>query len=755
MLRPATPLTILFFIAFVLLLLASLSTPVIKGISLGEDEGTQFGVWGFCSQDGVNCSQIEVGYTVDDIAPTKNDFKLNAETRHSASYILIAHPIAALLSLVCTCMAIASHFHGPSHSTRYLLGMFLMTIPTFIASLLAFLIDILLFVPHLKWGSYLVIAATVVILIASILTCGLRRTLSSRKDRRKRIAENAEMSGENYFNRQGTKTIAPARVESPPALSGTSVSPLKEKAMGFGSFDSKPRSIMDDQRPLNPPNNGFRTMTTDAERNGYSNSSLPGRPRDPYGQDFRGADSAPSLLAAGGAAMGNRGRGRYGSSRGFSQRGGSMGGRGGGPYGGPYGPGYSNGNNGYGMRSQQNNPSAGFDGAGRGGYGSPGPGRGGMMGRGPSPLYDIDPYYGSAPNLSRTTSPYDRTGRSNSPSPPIPTNTLPPIESSELPGDGRPGSRTPSGNHYMGATGGMGQLSQQSYVPPRAQWTSKSGTPTNQNSRLSPIQGSPINLTSSTRVDSIDTYFEDVDPRFANDPLPQQSSHIAASGGGPPGIDQLPPALVPGRHTASPGPGLTNSPPSANDIQPLPPVDRFGATSNNQYGPPRAGNPRYAAPDNYEIGGHRYLRPPPLFDGRQNRSFDSLPLQEGQRSPANSDGSHFTSISQRGINPSWRPGFGPKGPGSAHSRTRERRGEEALLDANPDFALPPGRGGFGGGRARGGRGRGSNLGIGSGRSGSLPGNIGGLGDGPYPMPSPGATGARTMMSNDGRYPTPI
>lgn len=64
MLRPATPLAILLFVAFALLLLSVLSTPIIKAIPLGayeSDDGfVNFGVFGYCK--GNDCSSIEVGY---------------------------------------------------------------------------------------------------------------------------------------------------------------------------------------------------------------------------------------------------------------------------------------------------------------------------------------------------------------------------------------------------------------------------------------------------------------------------------------------------------------------------------------------------------------------------------------------------------------------------------------------------------------------------------------------------------------------
>jgi hypothetical protein len=60
MLRPATPLSILFFAAFVLLLLSTLSTPIIRGIPLATFQGVNFGVFGYC--DGDKCDGPRIGY---------------------------------------------------------------------------------------------------------------------------------------------------------------------------------------------------------------------------------------------------------------------------------------------------------------------------------------------------------------------------------------------------------------------------------------------------------------------------------------------------------------------------------------------------------------------------------------------------------------------------------------------------------------------------------------------------------------------
>lgn len=61
MLRPATPLSILLGGAFALLLLSTLSTPIIEAIPLGSFDGVTYGVFGLCSpSDG--CTGIGIGY---------------------------------------------------------------------------------------------------------------------------------------------------------------------------------------------------------------------------------------------------------------------------------------------------------------------------------------------------------------------------------------------------------------------------------------------------------------------------------------------------------------------------------------------------------------------------------------------------------------------------------------------------------------------------------------------------------------------
>ena len=312
-----------------------------------------------------------------------SDFSLPSTTRTDLSSILIVHPVAALLTLICLILAATSHLHSPSHSPRYLLALIILSVPTLLITLLAFLVDILLFVPHLAWGGWIVLASTILILASGIITCAMRRTLVSRKARKKRIAENAEMNGENFYARQAAPPkLAMDRAESPPPLPVQHGGP--DKLPTFATFETK-AGTDDDRIPLNSRTPSDKTLPSapGSRSGGYSDDGFtryggPGRggtgaptgvrggrggyngPRDEYGNPLPPSNAFGPMPPAGMRrdrsepprlrhqysdetmnSQGSRGRGRggFGPPRGYGR---------GGPRGRAYGPGPGRGRGGYG-----------------------------------------------------------------------------------------------------------------------------------------------------------------------------------------------------------------------------------------------------------------------------------------------------------------------------------------------------------------------------------------------------------------------
>ncbi|KAL1892873.1 regulator of ime2 [Sporothrix stenoceras] len=756
MIRPATPLTIMLFAAFVLLLLSVLSTPLIKGIPLGSFEGYNFGVFGYCRPDG-SCTGFELGYDTTSLFSSTESatFDLPVSTRTTLSTILVLHPVAAFLTLVMLIMAITSHFHSASHSVRYLLFVFIISIFTFLAALLAFLIDVLLFVPHMAWGTFIVLAAVILIGLSSIVACAMRRTLVGRKSRQRRIAANAEMSGENYYNRQAQSAAAVDAVNASSVMVDSQASVPRQPVLphlgGPGSngdsFEKKDTASSDEQIPLTSQpaqmSNRYSQQRNQygggspeammmsgaagaavggAMANGQQRRSIQ---RDAYGnplpygsastspppQEY-GVRRGPSVERMNNMSPGQRGRGGPGGPGGY------RGGRGGGPGYGPYGPG---GPGGRGGRGGYGGPPPG----GRGGYGPPGGGRGGYPGNGrgrtPPPGYRYDQaggpygggggmrgspgpngYYGGNPSgasLNDSGNGYDAY-----------RNEIPGSASGDLPRAESP-PPLPDTIGAAAAVGGSprGQAIEMDATTPRP--------PHQQVSRFVEGDDDIAGMVSlqqgrTSRVSDAESS-QYVPPRAAWNNNGGSASNSPVRG--------APAELAEHRPNTSEA--------YIEDVDPRFAEPQTGVLSSNQ---PRQG--------------HNNNLPPLAMNPHTNNStpYDDIP--QGSRSPAESERSTFTSISQRGINPRWNPpppnnlmpgyggggsmgGGGMGGMGGIVPRRPVRDTNETLLNSNPDFSLPTAGGGRrppGGGRRLPGGGAPamgpSTMGPPGGASGMIPGS---------------------------------
>lgn len=165
-------------------------------------------------------------------------------------------------------------------------------------------------------------------------------------------------------------------------------------------------------------------------------------------------------------------------------------------------------------------------------------------------------------------------------------------------------------------------------------------------------------------------FYEDIDPRFSEEnrpPLPPQQQQQSEP-------SHMPAALMPG-----------HSQPQAGYSQP-------------EYAPPHSYEPQ----QNYPPQGYMQQEYPPssIYADAQNHDYvpthpqdgnylsTSDPNREESQSPAHSDNSNFTSISQRGINPAWQDPSGPSARGPPGQISAARRAQDQVIASNPDFALP-------------------------------------------------------------------
>jgi len=162
---------ILLFAAFLLLLLTTLSVPIIKPIYLFQlvaqvniildssiHGSANFGVWGYCispvdvavlgfnHDTAARCSKAHLGYTFDDTVATALHVNLFEDIiSRTLTVVLVLHPIACILTFLALTASLFTLRRGASGKNR---------IPTFVAlvvgiiaasmTTLAFLMDIIL-----------------------------------------------------------------------------------------------------------------------------------------------------------------------------------------------------------------------------------------------------------------------------------------------------------------------------------------------------------------------------------------------------------------------------------------------------------------------------------------------------------------------------------------------------------------------------------------------------------------------------------
>lgn len=230
----------------------------------------------------------------------------------------------------------------------------------------------------MAWGSYIVLAATILIAASGIVSCAMRRTLVSRKARKRRIAENAEMNGENFYNRQAGVEPVPLMTTANNTL--VNGAPGVDKLPSFATFETTKKSderSSEERQPLTT-----RSPTESSPMNG-STVPGPGMP-ERYGSQSRMVGNVPPRDQYGNA-MPRQSPGPYGMqsrdtslNRQYSDGANNGRGRGGMPPGGFRGRGGypPNGRGGYGPPRGSMGPRGGYGPPPRGSYG--GPYRGGM-----------------------------------------------------------------------------------------------------------------------------------------------------------------------------------------------------------------------------------------------------------------------------------------------------------------------------------------------------------------------------------------
>jgi hypothetical protein len=559
------------------------------------------------------------------------------------------------MTLILLVLSVLAHLHKPGHSPKYLLALLILCLPTLMVALLAFLVDILIFLPHVQWGGWIVLAATILIVISGVVMCGMRRQIVGRIARSKRIQENAEMNGQPYFSRS----------QQAPPPDGT-----QDKVPEFSAFEvNKVVSAGEGERiPLNPrartaspptaEDQGFtRTSTFNSDR---SYGSPPPRGNGPLGP-------GPNPMGGSGAMAPAMYSNQTLSSSGSS-----------GTYGPPPGRGPGS-DGGYGAPPR---PYDGVSGVPMNRYGPrppPGGFRGGPIGPGGFDPRRV-PNQGYGPSPSNTYGPPFRV--QNPPgAPPVPVM----------------GSRVPPGRRYVPPPG-------RTYEEPEYPAGIDNARSDEKREFEQSLTPAPTNIEMIGRAVSDEGVVEDGDTPHE---LPAPHSNAGSGAGSSTGrlavVNETPNVYdedAPHARWQQDGHRTTGSPDQHYPTAELPASRSDSVKSKRKSGtyyedvapqfdpshdPPAPSASPTLVPGTTGLphpGGP--WSPPPVPD-------DAV-IEDGQRSPTTSTASGFTSISQRGINPRWQEEQSRMGgPGRG-------RVPSVGLAGNPDFELPAIAGARRGGR---------------------------------------------------------
>lgn len=661
-----------------------LSAPIIESINIASFGEVKFGVFGWCSKS-AGCSGITFGYNMDEILMNEgtSDFKLTRNARNSLTNLLIVHPIAAFMTFILFLLSVLSHLNKPAHSPKYLLVLVILCLPTFVVTLMALLVDILIFLPHVQWAGWSVAASTILIAISGVVMCGIRRQIVGRIARRKRIQENAEMNNRDNDYFESTNT---AMIQEP-----------QDKIEEFATFEVDklgPQLHEGEQIPLNPR---IRNPSI-PEDHGYTRTNTLSSDRSQYG----GTPSTAGPLGPGSNAMGGNTpagmihpqiRKQYSNQTMVSASSTTV------PYGPPWDPGL-----GHPLPDQGYNPPASdqFD-VSRGlpPHGRFGPSAGPAYQRGPPPLDAFD--YQRGPGYGRDTPPNSFGSYG-----PSPHGAFPPMEMGlRAPPPRRP--MPPPGTTYDDLEFPAG-IDGSPMLDERREFDQTLAPVANGNIGMALSNGGyaeedlhkimPIDL-----PEQIDRAVgENGDQHSESYEQPTRRTSWIQHQGAPLRTNELVenmPAELPAPVVRSTPPSRAGSPKSRRasgayyeDVAP-----QFD-TSHQESTPPVPFPPSLTpGPYSSPLGQHSGpWSPPPIPDD---------PVEVGQRSPAMSTASGFTSISQRGVNPRWQEEQGntaAPGRGRGGGVGRKTVGRNSVgLAGNPDFELPSisSRGGRGGGRGRG------------------------------------------------------
>ncbi|RLV95686.1 putative membrane protein [Spathaspora sp. JA1] len=182
---------LLVLVAFVFLLLATISTPIVTTFALAKTPDSSFGVFGYCT-DG-KCSSPTYPVELSNI-DDKLNWLLASNTRNTLAKIFILTPIALGFNFFTMVLALICNFAG---SRSVVLAAIVINFIAVLATIISAIITILVFHPYLQWTGWILIGSAAASLISLvIMTLTLTKFVSDEEDIHELALDAARSSAE-------------------------------------------------------------------------------------------------------------------------------------------------------------------------------------------------------------------------------------------------------------------------------------------------------------------------------------------------------------------------------------------------------------------------------------------------------------------------------------------------------------------------------------------------------------------------------
>ncbi|AET38424.1 Dcv1p Ecym_2720 [Eremothecium cymbalariae DBVPG len=152
-----------------ILVICCITAPVISRLGFSKYQDVTYGVFGYCSRDGKECSSASANYHAERLSDN-GDWRFGNGLRSKLSPILLVAPIAAGFTLLAILSNFTSQFRVVNRHAGIFVSNLLWTGLAFLSSALLCVVVWLLFWPHLTWCAYLLVAAAAIHLVCIPLT---------------------------------------------------------------------------------------------------------------------------------------------------------------------------------------------------------------------------------------------------------------------------------------------------------------------------------------------------------------------------------------------------------------------------------------------------------------------------------------------------------------------------------------------------------------------------------------------------------